>query len=173
MIKRISDFANLLKVSCCQISLFRSLFFTHHFFLWTQQVYPQGDWDVKRFAESPGIASQRLLCSIVQKIFPDKGDFCNFGFVFTVFPVIREDYHHPSLLTESGYPLELDIFIPELSLAFEYQGIQHYTDVYQAGNSSTYLLRCRFLSDHWRALWHYLFEEMKPRELFAKNMELH
>src|SRR5690242_4145432 len=43
---------------------------------------------------------------------------------------IYEDYKHPQLKYTSGRPLELDIFVPTLSLAVEYQGEQHYHSVY-------------------------------------------
>ena len=39
---------------------------------------------------------------------------------------IHEDYKHPRLRYDSGKDMELDIFIPDLNLAFEYQGEQHY-----------------------------------------------
>lgn len=42
---------------------------------------------------------------------------------------IHVSYHHPQLLyANSRKPMELDIFIPSLSIAFEYQGRQHYTN---------------------------------------------
>jgi hypothetical protein len=34
----------------------------------------------------------------------------------------------------SGYPLELDIFLPTENIAFEYHGEHHYWDVYHLGN---------------------------------------
>src|SRR5690348_8084601 len=40
-----------------------------------------------------------------------------------------EDYKHPDLTYSSGWSAELDIFIPSLHLAIEYQGAQHYHDV--------------------------------------------
>ena len=52
-----------------------------------------------------------------------------------------EDYKHPDLVTSKGLPLELDLFYPQLNLAFEYQveikrrgfvdfkGVQHFKNV--------------------------------------------
>lgn len=37
------------------------------------------------------------------------------------------NYHHTEFLFDSERPIELDIYIPSLSLAFEYQGQQHFT----------------------------------------------
>jgi hypothetical protein len=45
---------------------------------------------------------------------------------------ILENYKHPDLLhTESNRPIELDIYIPSLELAFEYQGIQHEKQIHR------------------------------------------
>ena len=32
-----------------------------------------------------------------------------------------EEYRHPDLVNAEGRPLELDLFFPELNIAFEYQ----------------------------------------------------
>ena len=43
---------------------------------------------------------------------------------------VLENYRPKLLLTNDGSkPLDFDIFIPSLNLAFEYQGLQHYTAV--------------------------------------------
>lgn len=42
---------------------------------------------------------------------------------------ILEDYKHGDLINpNTNFPLELDYFLPELQLAFEYQGSQHYKE---------------------------------------------
>ena len=76
--------------------------------------------------------TQKLLFNIVNKVFPS----CN--------PIF--DYKHPKLRfsqTEKqlesgsrGYLMELDIWIPEHSLAIEYQGEQHYHAIPHFGGES-------------------------------------
>ena len=57
--------------------------------------------------------TQRLLFSFTQKIYPSL--------------LIFENYFHPKLIHSANF--ELDIFIPALQLALEYQGEQHYDDM--------------------------------------------
>jgi hypothetical protein len=43
---------------------------------------------------------------------------------------ILEDFRNPDMLYEkTGFPMELDLYIPQFKLAFEYQGLQHYEAV--------------------------------------------
>ena len=46
---------------------------------------------------------------------------------------IRENFICSELHHNSGYSIELDIFLPNEQLAFEYQGEHHYHDVYFMG----------------------------------------
>jgi len=55
---------------------------------------------------------------------------------------IFEDFSHPSLsFSVSGRAMQLDIFVPELNLALEYHGTQHYFDHKLFGKASDYSQR--------------------------------
>eukprot|EP01125_Pyxidicula_operculata_P009617 TRINITY_DN3159_c0_g2_i2.p1 TRINITY_DN3159_c0_g2~~TRINITY_DN3159_c0_g2_i2.p1 ORF type:complete len:521 (+),score=86.79 TRINITY_DN3159_c0_g2_i2:779-2341(+) len=87
---------------------------------------PGFKWDQKKFSTKGGKkSSQRLLYIVVSEMFPKL--------------VVQEDYRHYGMLWPgSGLPMELDIFVPSLSLAFEYQGFHHYTDSVIFGPSAMY-----------------------------------
>jgi hypothetical protein len=48
---------------------------------------------------------------------------------------------HPKALLPSKRPMQLDVFIPSKSLAFEYQGKQHYEEVGMFSPTRTYQQR--------------------------------
>ena len=76
--------------------------------------YPHENWKKSNFQIRKKKTIQRLLFSFIQKIYPSL--------------LIFEDYFHPKLIqAKNNY--ELDIFIPSLQLALEYQGEQHYDDI--------------------------------------------
>jgi hypothetical protein len=50
-----------------------------------------------------------------------------------LFLEVLEDYHHADILFKSGRPIQLDIYLPEKKLAFEYQGEHHFQDIYSLG----------------------------------------
>jgi hypothetical protein len=60
------------------------------------------------------LKSQRVLLKCVQQLFPDEE--------------VKMNYKHPHLtFSNSGAPIEFDVFIPALSIAFEFQGDHHYS----------------------------------------------
>jgi hypothetical protein len=46
---------------------------------------------------------------------------------------IWEDFQHDQLVFKNGKIMELDIFLPKENLALEFQGEQHYHDIYGVG----------------------------------------
>jgi len=78
------------------------------------QLYPEHESDDPMFAPFSKRARQAHLRRVVADLFPDS-------------PVVEEAPFGPQL--DGGRPYTVDIFLPELRLGFEYQGLQHYTNV--------------------------------------------
>jgi len=103
------------------------------FFGVLKEVYSIYPWEEDRVLKIGGRkkAAQRWLAVTLRKIFSQ---------VFQDQIVIHEDYKHPFIrFPETNFPMEFDVFVPSLSLAFEYQGQHHFNDVF--GLAKTYELR--------------------------------
>lgn len=79
--------------------------------------YPEEHWREELFLSRLKKARQRLLYSCIQEIYPQFSRY--------------EDYRHPHINPKrcNTVVMELDIFLPSLNLALEYQGEQHYNDI--------------------------------------------
>ena len=74
------------------------------------EAFPGVAWDPSRFFDRS--KNQSRLFRLLKKIFPDAKILWN--------------HKHPELKFGTGRLMELDIYIPERNLAFEYQGEQHF-----------------------------------------------
>ena len=73
-------------------------------------LYPDFPWEFSVKSKSPfHKKSQHLMKAMLKLIFPLND--------------ILEEYKHPKAIGKSGNRLELDIFYPQLNIAFEYQVI--------------------------------------------------
>jgi len=84
-------------------------------------VFPEENWNSKLFFRRNKKSRQRVLLFQLKKIFPAE-DIC-------------EDFLHKQILRISGFPLELDVFLPKLNFAIEFNGEQHYNELASAGFS--------------------------------------
>ena len=86
-----------------------------------QEVYPKHPWDSSKLRSKGNNrkAAQRILAVKVEALFPDSE--------------VKENYCGP-LQRDSSRKLELDLFLPKEKLAFEYQGEQHYHDIFALGH---------------------------------------
>jgi len=85
-------------------------------------IYPNHPWDIGRlaFRTKPTKSSQRMFALTVQEIFPESE--------------VHEDYIHQHLYFKSGQNIQFDVFLEQEKLAFEYQGEQHFRDIYALGS---------------------------------------
>ena len=84
-------------------------------------VHADEEWEGKRFTMRWKKTTQLWLKRSLRLLFPSS--------------LLIEDYHHPLLPSTSHLNLELDIYLPQLNLAVEYQGRQHYDDLPAAFSS--------------------------------------
>lgn len=94
-----------------------------------RRYYSDEKWSKSAFTCRNKKSKQRILFISAQRLYPT-----HFAF---------ENYKHPyfNIDRSSFHCLELDIFLPTLNIAFEYQGRQHFDDIPQHFNfSPAYLL---------------------------------
>lgn len=78
-----------------------------------KKVYPEFPWQQEYFSRSYWGKTQWILYVIVKRLFPNLQ--------------VALDYAHPKMrFPDSQQKMQLDVYVPSLSLALEYQGQQHY-----------------------------------------------
>ena len=82
------------------------------------------NWDIEKF--TLGLKTQKHLFKIIKSIYANKE--------------VRWNYWHPDLIfSDSGARMQLDIFVVEENIAFEYQGEQHFKPNPRFGGKQAYL----------------------------------
>ena len=78
-------------------------------------VFPEEKWSKREFILRNKKVNQRILCCVIQEIYP--------------IYYWLENYRSPMIHGDKDRALEFDIYLPALNLAFEYQGEHHYDDI--------------------------------------------
>jgi len=86
-----------------------------------QNSFPEEEWKSEIFSRRNKKSRQRWLAVKIRQIFPNEQ--------------VLEDFLHKNIRRKSGSHLELDIFLPNLNIAVEFHGEQHYEDTW-AGSVS-------------------------------------
>jgi hypothetical protein len=90
--------------------------------------YPDFKWDGSVFIRPTKKSAQRELLNAVKAIFPKEE---------IIEEHIIETTEGEGALASAPRIIEIDIFIPDLSLGFEFQGRHHYEDVDKVANAPT------------------------------------
>ena len=80
-----------------------------------RHLYPHHDWNFDGKHNKHKRAAQRRLFVHVKRLFPGEE--------------VIEEFRHQELSRQSGATVEFDVFLPSLSLAFEYHGQHHYEEL--------------------------------------------
>eukprot|EP01125_Pyxidicula_operculata_P020364 TRINITY_DN7515_c0_g1_i3.p1 TRINITY_DN7515_c0_g1~~TRINITY_DN7515_c0_g1_i3.p1 ORF type:complete len:268 (-),score=47.11 TRINITY_DN7515_c0_g1_i3:290-1093(-) len=91
-----------------------------------QNIYSSYVWDDEKLTHYGKRSTQRWLYVMMKKL-------------FSIYNVYEEYYHTSLKYPKSDQPIQLDIFIPELSLAVEYQGQQHYVQINLFGEFRSFI----------------------------------
>lgn len=89
--------------------------------------YPNFPWDESKFLIANKKSVQRVLFQFIKQLF---GNY-----------EIVEEFTHEQLTRIKGKAIEFDVFIPQLSVAFEYHGEHHYYDIPKFGPVEMYQTR--------------------------------
>ena len=93
-----------------------------------QEAYPHHVWDLTKFGnkhQGSMKSSQRFVFKTVQEIFPDLG-IASFLTLIIFLEVLENFLGKRFTWDESGRFIELDVYVPEIKLAFERMVIMEY-----------------------------------------------
>jgi hypothetical protein len=81
---------------------------------------PDFPWEPEKFAKRK--KTQQRLYSLVCRLFRPEKD----GLRLTIYDVSFDHKHEDLRFLESNRKMEIDVYVPDIRLAFEYQGEQHF-----------------------------------------------
>lgn len=87
-------------------------------------VFPEDEWEEKKFSRRDKRSEQRWLLIQLRKLLPGIE--------------IVEDFVHTGITRDSGSQIEIDVFIPSHQIGFEYNGKHHYSELTSFGSLEMY-----------------------------------